>query len=61
VTELIQQECNSKQLVEAMKKIAIDGPERDAMLQGYKELKLLLGGEGASQRIATSIHETFLR
>jgi lipid-A-disaccharide synthase len=61
VTELIQQECNSKQLVEAMKKIAIDGPERDAMLQGYKELKLLLGGEGASKRIAASIHETFLR
>jgi len=61
VTELIQQDCNSKQLIEAMKRIAIDGPDRDAMLQGYKELKLLLGGEGASKRIATSIHETFLR
>ena len=44
-----------------MKKIAIDGPDRDTILQGYKELKLLLGGEGASKRIAASIHETFLR
>lgn len=61
VTELIQQDCNSKQLVKAMKKIAIDGPERDAMLKGYSDLKQLLGGEGASQRIAISIHETFLR
>lgn len=61
VTELIQQQCNTKQLVEEMKQIAIGGSKREEILQGYHELKLLLGGEGASQRIARSMHETFLR
>ncbi len=40
--------------------VAFDLPTH-RVLQGYKELKLLLGGEGASKRIATAIHETFLR
>jgi lipid-A-disaccharide synthase len=51
VTELIQAECNPKQMVEELDKIT-SGEKAQLILEGYIELKSLLGGQGASKRTA---------
>ena len=53
VPELIQQDLNQKNLVTTLDSILNHGPARDAVLNGYQELKQLLGGRGASARIAS--------
>ncbi len=48
VPELIQEELNTANLVDRLKDIAGEGPVREAILNGYRELKEKLGTGGAS-------------
>jgi lipid-A-disaccharide synthase len=52
VPELIQEELNSEKLAVTLDSILRTGPAREAVLRGYVELKQLLGGRGASERVA---------
>ena len=52
VPELIQSELSQENLVREMTILLEDGPVRQSMIRGYQELKQLLGGHGASSRIA---------
>ncbi len=61
VEELIQGDCTSEKLVSSMKKLVVNSGTRNQIIAGYGELLNLLGGEGASDRIAESMHETFLK
>lgn len=54
VTELIQHDCNTNQLIDELKKIT-SSPERDQLLKEYEELHIKLGGKGASKRAAELI------
>ena len=55
VAELIQAEMNVDRLNVELKKVLEEGPYRNKMLADYQELKVKLGGGGASQRVAESI------
>ncbi len=55
VTELIQHELTSKNLIEELTKINIDKFYRENILGDYKQLNEKLGGPGASGRAAKSI------
>lgn len=55
VVELIQDDMNVERLNEELSKILNEGEAREKMLSDYKELKVKLGGGGASQRVAESI------
>ena len=52
VPELIQQELTGETLVKTLNSILESGAVRDAVLEGYHELKKQLGGRGASARVA---------
>ena len=52
VPELIQKDLNRKNMVRELTAILEDGPIRQSMINGYGELKQLLGGCGASARVA---------
>ena len=54
VTELIQNECNTKNIKAELAKI-IEGSEREKMLQNFNNLQQLLGGSGASDATAKLI------
>lgn len=54
VKELIQQDLNTGNLVDELKKI-LDGEAREKMLSEYSELRKKLGGEGASDHAAEII------
>ena len=54
VKELIQDELNERNLATELGRILV-GPQRDAMLTDYEELKNRLGGAGASKKAATAI------
>ncbi len=56
VQELIQGDLNTKNLIEALKKI-VDGPGRTDQFEAYYELELKLGGRGASEKTAALIIE----
>jgi lipid-A-disaccharide synthase len=55
VTELIQQDCNAKNIVSELQKLENDQPDRESMLQQYAILVEKLGDGGASERAANSI------
>lgn len=57
VKELIQSELNTKNLIEELSKIC-SGATRDAMLSEYDSLIDLLGGDGASDKIASEMLKT---
>jgi len=57
VTELIQDELQTKTLSKELKLIAGEGDTRRKMLENYKTLEQLLGGEGASAKTASLILE----
>ncbi len=59
VKELIQAELNPKQLRAELLKL-LETSEREKMLSSFQELKLKLGGEGASAKAATII-DRFLK
>ena len=56
VTELIQDDCNTKRIKEELTKI-INGNHRENVLQKYEELEQKLGGAGASNKTAKLIIE----
>lgn len=53
VPELIQAECSSRGISEHLDRILNDAAERQRIRDGYKALRLKLGGPGASQRVAS--------
>lgn len=59
VKELIQEELNTQNVKEELQKI-LDGEAREQMMNDYRELKVKLGGIGASKRAAESMTK-FLR
>jgi len=58
VTELIQGDCNPQRIEQELKTIVVGGLKRNAMLQSLKELKVKLGGGGASKKVAQSLLKT---
>ena len=56
VTELIQNNCNSKRIKEELSKI-LESNSRNKMLLKYDQLEQKLGGIGASQKTAKLIVE----
>lgn len=55
VAELIQQDMNAERLHSELKKVLEEGEFRNKMLVDFKELKVKLGGGGASKKVAESI------
>jgi lipid-A-disaccharide synthase len=55
VTELIQGEMNRERLHVELEKILSGGERREAIRRDYEELRQILGGEGASARIASDM------
>lgn len=55
VKELIQDELNVENLSRELNLLLNDTPERKSLLEDYDELRLKLGGDGASRRAAASI------
>ncbi len=55
VKELIQDEMNANKLSEELLSITSEGQKRSALMAEYKNLKQILGGGGASEKVATSI------
>ncbi len=58
VTELIQNECNAKRIESELNAIIVGGKNREKMLNSFKELKIKLGGGGASKKVAQSLLKT---
>ncbi len=54
VKELIQDEFNSENLETELKKI-LKGKKRKEIFNSYKELELVLGGKGASEKVAALV------
>lgn len=59
VTELIQNECNPKQIKTELTKI-LESENRKKMLQNYDTLETKLGGIGASEKVAKLIVKALL-
>ncbi len=57
VKELIQNELNRQTLRGELNNMLNNNKYRDDMIDGYKELRKVLGGKGASDRAASSIFE----
>lgn len=55
VTELIQGDFNLSRVEHELLSVINNGPRRDAILEGYAKVRELLGGEGASDRVAEEI------
>ena len=55
VTELIQEDYNAARLDVEFKKITVDADNRERMMNEYADMRLLLGGGGASMRTAMEI------
>jgi lipid-A-disaccharide synthase len=58
VTELIQNDFNTKNLKSELK-VILEGPTRETMLKNYDLLESKLGGEGASAKTAQLIVSSF--
>ena len=54
VTELIQEECNTKRIREELQK-TLNTNDRNTLLEKYALLEEKLGGIGASEKTATLI------
>ena len=55
VRELIQNDCNSEQIVNELNLIQNDSMKRERMLNDYNQLIQLLGQNGSSKRVAEKI------
>ena len=55
VRELIQNECNSEQIVNELKSISENSKKREKILSDYDQLIQLLGQNGSSKRVAEKI------
>lgn len=58
VRELIQHECNPKQIRKELETIREGGENREKMLKDYAALREILGGGGASRKVAQSLLKT---
>jgi lipid-A-disaccharide synthase len=58
VTELIQDECNPFRMRMEVEKVLVGGASRQRMLEEYNELRLMLGGGGASMKVAHALLKT---
>ena len=58
VKELIQNECNPTTIKAELSQLIKGGNKREAMLEDYQKLKEILGGGGASKKIAQSLLKT---
>ena len=58
VKELIQDDCNSVQIRKELERILPGGESRSQMEKDFKELRQLLGGGGASKKVAQSLLKT---
>lgn len=58
VVELIQNECNEKRISEELNLIIVGGSKRKAVLESYEDLREILGGGGASKKVARSLLKT---
>lgn len=58
VKELIQNECNPTTIRKELQQLVKGGSRRETMLGDYKKLKELLGGGGASKKVAQSLLKT---
>ncbi len=58
VKELIQSECNHEKISEELKKIVFDGNKRKLILNDYNSLVQILGGHGASKKVAQTLLKT---
>jgi lipid-A-disaccharide synthase len=52
VPELIQDDMNAREIEQTLSKLLLEGEERIAQLKDFDELKIKLGGSGASKRAA---------
>lgn len=57
VTELIQNDLNAKQLKKELDKLLYSEEHRNFIKEAYKELKIKLGGKGASKKAASLMHK----
>lgn len=55
IAELIQDDMNRERIATELKEVLKGGVKREALIEGLKTLRETLGGEGASQRIASDI------
>jgi lipid-A-disaccharide synthase len=55
VPELIQQDMNAQALVQELGRLMEPGVYRSAMLERYAHLRKVLGGPGASNKVATEV------
>ncbi|SFT42846.1 lipid-A-disaccharide synthase [Lishizhenia tianjinensis] len=58
VVELIQGDCNPKRIAKELKAVLPNGNRRHQVLEDYQNLSQILGGGGASDRIAEGIIKT---
>ncbi len=58
IVELIQNECNAKRIREELNLIIDGGNKRKAVLESYQELREILGGGGASIKVARCLLKT---
>jgi lipid-A-disaccharide synthase len=58
VKELIQHDCNAKKIENELKQIVIGGNKRELILSKYTEMAEILGGGGASRKVAHSLLKT---
>ncbi len=58
VRELLQQDFNHLELYSEFGRITKDSSYRDSMREGYAEVRRILGGEGASRRVAEAVINT---
>jgi lipid-A-disaccharide synthase len=58
VRELIQHECNPQQIRKELGLVLAGGENRERMLKDYAALREILGGGGASQKVAQSLLKT---
>ena len=61
VPEFIQDECSPEKIVDAVSPLLDKSPEREAMLQGFKELKQTLGEPGVSERVTDILFQECAR
>lgn len=58
VLELIQKDCTPAKVRQELDRLIGDIDYREALLKAYDELELLLGGGGASEKVAQSLLKT---
>ena len=61
VTELLQQQFNKRRLNSELQKIVEGGENRQNMLAQYKQLREIIGEQGASDRAAQNIVDSLTK